>query len=277
MSIKRNSYTGTNIRFVILAAVVFIIILMPYAWMLLTSFRTNVDILGNRTRIIPEKWVINGYRTVLFEAPFFKWFRNSVIVTVSVVVAVLFTSSITGFVFAKFKFRLKNTLFWLLLATMMVPSQVTMIPGFLVINAIGLYNTLFGLIIPAFVSAFGIFLCRQFCEDIPDSLCEAALIDGAGPFFMYVGIIIPLLRPCLAALGIFTFLGTWNDYLMPLILLEKMENMTLPVALSFFTSQHSRNPGTVMAAAALIMLPVTIVFLCFQKQFIKGITLTGVK
>ena len=168
-------------------------------------------------------------------------------------------------------------LFWLLLATMMVPSQVTMIPGFLIINAIGLYDSLSGLIVPAFVSAFGIFLCRQFCEDIPDSLCEAALIDGAGPVFMYIKIMLPLMKPCLAALGIFTFLGTWNDYLMPLIILEKTRNMTLPVALSFFSGQHSNDMGTVMAAAALIMMPVTILFLCFQRQFIKGIALTGTK
>ena len=192
-------------------------------------------------------------------------------------IAVLITSSLTGFVFAKFKFRMKNTLFWLLLATMMVPSQVTMIPGFLIINAIGLYDSLGGLIVPALVSAFGIFLCRQFCEDIPDSLCEAALIDGAGPLFIYTRIILPLMRPCLAALGIFTFLGTWNDYLMPLIILEKTRNMTLPVALSFFSGQHSNDMGTIMAAAALIMMPVTILFLTFQKQFIKGIALTGTK
>ena len=265
------------IRFSVLAIIAFIVVLMPYAWMLITSFRTRVDILNNPGKILPSKWVLTGYIKVFTESPFFNWLRNSVIVTVSVVIAVLFTSSLTGFVFAKFKFKWKNTLFWVLLATMMVPSQVTMIPGFLVINAIGLYDSLYGLIVPAFVSAFGIYLCRQFCEDIPDSLCEAALVDGAGPLFMYFRIIIPLLRPCLAALGIFTFLGTWNDYLMPLILLEKIRNMTLPVALSFFSNQHGSDMGTVMAAAALIMMPVTIVFLCFQKHFIKGITLTGVK
>jgi len=264
-------------RFGIMAIIAFVIVLLPYAWMLITSFRTRQDILNNPGNIMPARWVLSGYVKVLTESPFFNWLRNSLIITVAVVIAVLFTSSLTGFVFAKYRFRWKKPLFWILLATMMVPSQVTMIPSFLIINGIGLYDSLNALIIPAIVSAFGIYLCRQFCEDIPDSLCEAALVDGAGPIFMYGKIILPLLRPCLAALGIFTFLGTWNDYLMPLILLEKTENMTLPVALSFFSGQHSNDMGTVMSAAALIMMPVTIVFLFFQKQFIKGITLTGVK
>jgi ABC-type glycerol-3-phosphate transport system permease component len=275
MKVKDESKSA--IRFSVMAVVAVLVVLLPYFWMIITSFRTRVDILTNPGRIMPTRWVISGYVKVLTETPFFSWFRNSMIITISVVTAVLFTSSLTGFVFAKYKFKWKGPLFWVLLATMMVPSQVTMIPSFLVINAVGLYDSLNGLIVPAVVSAFGIYLCRQFCEDIPDSLCEAALVDGAGPLFMYYGIILPLLRPCLAALGIFTFLVTWNDYLMPLILLEKVKNMTLPVSLSFFQTRHGNDMGAVMAASALIMLPVTIVFLCFQKHFIKGITLTGVK
>lgn len=265
------------ILFIILAAFVSVVILLPYAWMMVTSFRTTQDIVKNPGQILPTQWVLSGYIKVLTKAPFFSWLRNSVAVTVSVTLGVLFTSSLTGYVFAKYRFKFKNTLFWLVLATMMVPSQVTMIPGFLVINAVGLYDSLYALIIPGLVSAFGIFLCRQFCEDIPDSLCEAALIDGASDFYIYLRIILPLLRPCLAALAIFTFLASWNDYLMPLIMLNKTKNMTLPVALSFFSDQHHQDLGAVMAAAALIMMPVTILFLCFQKQFIKGITLTGVK
>jgi len=127
------------------------------------------------------------------------------------------------------------------------------------------------------VSGFGIFLCRQFCEDIPDSICEAAKIDGAGDLRIYFTIILPLLRPCLAALAIFTFLESWNDYLRPLIMLEKVDSMTLPVALSFFSTQHGNDLSATMSAAALVMLPVTILFLVFQKHFIKGIALTGGK
>ena len=251
--------------------------LTPYFWMVAVSLRSTSEMMKNPGTILPIVWTIKNYVKVLTKSPFFTWFLNSVKITGSVTLLVLFTSSLTGYVFAKYRFPMKNTLFWLVLATMMVPAQVTMIPGFLIINAIGLYNTLYALIIPAAVSAFGIFLCRQFCEDIPDSLCEAAFIDGAGDFYIYRRIILPLLRPCLAALAIFTFLDTWNDYLGPLIMLESVKRMTLPVALSFFSDQHTQDSNAVMAAAVLMMTPVTVLFLSFQKQFIKGITLTGVK
>jgi ABC-type glycerol-3-phosphate transport system permease component len=255
----------------------FVVVLMPYLWMLITSFRRTPEILRNPGQIWPTQWVLTNYGMVFDETPFFSWLRNSVAVTFAVTLGVLFTASLVGYVFAKFRFKGKDLLFWLILSTMMVPSQITMIPSFLIINGVGLYDSLFALIIPRLVTAFGIFLCRQFCEDIPDSLCEAALIDGAGPFHIYRSVVIPLLRPCLAALAIFTFLENWNEYLMPLIMIEKVENMTLPIALSFFSGFRAAQTGAVMAAATLVMTPVTIVFLCFQKQFIKGITLTGMK
>jgi ABC-type glycerol-3-phosphate transport system permease component len=258
-------------------AVAVAVILAPYIWMLLTSFKTHQEFRRNPGKILPINWVLSGYATVFTKAPFFYWLRNSALVTGAVTLGVLFTSSITGFVFAKYRFKGKSVLFWLLMSTMMVPAQVMLIPSFLIINEIGLYNTLYALIVPTLVSAFGIFLCKQFCEDIPDSLCEAARIDGASDLYIYSRVIIPLLRPCLAALAIFTFLASWNEYLMPLILLEQTKNMTLPVALSWFTGFHSRDTSAVMAAAALIMTPVTLVFLALQKQFIKGITLIGIK
>jgi ABC-type glycerol-3-phosphate transport system permease component len=202
---------------------------------------------------------------------------NSLVVSVSVTLLVLFTSSLAGYIFAKYQFPLKNLLFWLILASMMVPFSVTMIPNFLIVNRLGLYDSLSALIVPMMVSGFGIFLCRQFCEDIPDSICEAAKIDGAGDLRIYFTIILPLLRPCLAALAIFTFLESWNDYLRPLIMLEKVDSMTLPVALSFFSTQHGSDLSATMSAASLVMLPVTVVFLIFQKHFIKGIALTGTK
>lgn len=257
-------------------AVIFAVVL-PYLWMLLTSFKSTPEIMKNPGKILPINWVLSGYEKVLTKSPFFKWFMNSLVVSVSVTLIVLFTSSVAGYIFAKYNFRLKNFLFWLILASMMVPFSVTMIPNFLIINELGLYDSLGSLVVPMMISGFGIFLCRQFCEDIPNSICEAARIDGAGDFYIYFTIILPLLRPCLASLAIFTFLESWNEYLMPLIMLEKVDSMTLPVALSFFSSQHGNDLSATMAAAALVMLPVTIVFLIFQKQFIKGIALTGGK
>ena len=274
--ISRKRAVGLFCAIVLVSAVI-VVTLAPYIWMLLMSFRTRRDIRMNPGRFLPAKWVLSGYTTVLTKAPFFSWLRNSLIVTFTVTCAVLFTSSIAGYVFAKFRFRGKTALFWILIATMMAPSQVSLIPSFLIINALGLYNTLHALIIPMLVSAFGIFLCRQFCGDIPDSLCEAAWIDGASSFCIYARVIVPLLRPCLAALAIFAFLASWNEYLMPLIMIEQTKNMTLPVALSYFTGAHANDTGAVLAAAALITLPVTALFLALQKQFVKGITLTGMK
>ena len=245
--------------------------------MLLTSFKSTTEIIKNPGRILPIDWTLSGYYNVLTQSPFFMWLKNSIIVTASVTVIVLFTSSLTGYIFAKYQFRGKEFLFWIILATMMVPFTVTMIPNFLLINELGLHNTLGSLIVPTMVSGFGIFLCRQFCEDIPDSLCEAAKIDGAGDFYIYWKIILPNLTPCLGALAIFTFLESWNDYLRPLIMLERMESMTLPVALSYFSNQHYNDYSSIMAAAALIMVPVTVVFLLLQKYFIKGIAITGMK
>ncbi|QOX65134.1 carbohydrate ABC transporter permease [Anoxybacterium hadale] len=273
----RKKITPLRILGMLIAVVVIFAVVMPYLWMLLTSFKSTPEIMKNPDKILPIHWSINGYIKVLTRSPFFIWFTNSLLVSVSVTLLVLLTSSLTGYIFAKYQFRLKNLLFWLILASMMVPFSVTMIPNFLIVNKLGLYDSLAALIVPMMVSGFGIFLCRQFCEDIPDSICEAAKIDGAGDFRIYFTIILPLLRPCLAALAIFTFLESWNDYLRPLIMLEKVDSMTLPVALSFFSTQHGNDLSATMAAAALVMMPVTIVFLVFQKHFIKGIALTGSK
>ncbi|MDR0876785.1 MAG: carbohydrate ABC transporter permease [Treponema sp.] len=276
MVVKRFSIAAIFIAF--FGALVLFIILMPYIWMLLLSFKGTTEIMQNPSHIIPIKWTLSGYNTVFSRTPFFYWFRNSVLITGSITLIVLFTSSLVGFIFAKYKFRARGPLFWVILGSMMVPFQTTMIPNFLIVNAVGLYNTPLALIVPGMVSGFGVFLCRQFCEGIPDSLWEAAVIDGASDVSIFFNVIIPLLRPCLAALAIFTFLASWNEYLQPLIMLESVKNMTLPIALSYFTTgTHSVNVSACMAAAALIMTPVTIVFLAFQKHFIKGAAISGMK
>lgn len=265
------------ILIVVLLCVVAFVVVFPYLLMLFSSLKSTKEILKYPRDIFPRVWTAASYLKVLTKAPFLKWFINSVIITSSVTAAVLFTSTITGFVFAKYRFKFKTALFLIILATMMVPSQVTMIPSFLIVNWMGLYNTLLALIIPTLISAFGIFLCRQFAEDIPDSLCESAIMDGAGAFTIYFKIILPQMKPAVGALAIFTFLATWNDYLGPLIMLDEVDKMTLPLALSFFRSQHLTDISAIMAAATLVMLPVTVVFIAFQKQFIKGISLTGMK
>lgn len=273
----KTHYTGAHKTMAVLLSVIAFFVVIPYILMLLSSFRTTSEMMRNPATIFPISWTLSGYHKVFTRAPMIRWFFNSVIITGSVTAAVLFTSTITGFVFAKFQFKYKELLFLLLLATMMVPSQVTMIPSFLIVNALGWYNRFQALIIPALVSVFGIFLARQFIEDIPNSLCEAALIDGCGSMGVYVLVILPQIRPAVSALAIFTFLGTWNDYLGPLIMLSDVDRMTLPLALTFFNTNHAMDLGATMSAATLVMLPVVVVFLLFQKQFIKGISITGMK
>lgn len=270
-----------NIRIRVFAFIILTILTLffvaPYVWMLLNSFKSTKEILLHPTNILPEEFTIKSYQKVLFDSPFVYWFRNSLIVTVVDTVVILFTSSIIGFVLSKYKFKLNKFCFFLILATMMMPTTAMMIPNFLIISKLGWYDKIISLIVPTFCNAFGIFLCKQFIDDLPKELFESAMLDNASDFKIFYRIVIPAIRPALGSLAIFTFLGIWNDYQTPLIYLNSTKNMTLPLALSFFNSQHLSDLSATMAAAALIMVPSTVVFLIFQKYFIKGISMTGMK
>lgn len=272
----RRDFRTRAIIFAILflIAIVFVI---PYVWMLSNSFKSTKEIMMDPSHLFPADPTLSGYISVLTKSPFFSWLRNSLFVACFGTVVVLFTSSLLGYIFSRFEFKAKNTLFMILMFTMMVPAQVTMITAFLLVDRIGLYDSLWALIVPTLVSAFGVYLCKQYCDEIPRELMESAKIDGAGNFQVYFQIVLPTIRPALGALGIFTFLNYWNDYLNPLIYLSSSSHMTLPVALSFFSGQHTSDLGATMAASALIMIPSMAVFIAFQKQFIKGIAMTGMK
>jgi len=254
-----------------------IIVVIPYVWMLSNSFKTTIETLTDPMHIIPQEFTLDGYIKVLTKSPFFHWLGNSVFITCTNTIVILFTSTLVGYLFARFRFRGRDFLFAMLMFTMMVPAQVTMITTFIIIDDIGLYNSVWALIIPSFVNVFGIYLCKQYCEEIPRELIESARIDGAGDFAIYWRIVIPQIRPAIGALAIFTFMEYWNDYLNPLIYLSSTEKMTLPLALSYFSTQHSTDLSATMAASALIMIPAAIVFIIFQKQFIKGLSMTGMK
>jgi len=254
-----------------------IVMFIPYLWMVLSSLKENLEIIQTPPRILPQRPTLDGYEKVIREAPFFSWFLNSVFTSALITCGTLFTSALAGYVFAKFHFRGKQSLFLVILATMMVPFQVVMIPTYLIISDLHLINSLWAVVVPSLVSAFGIFLCKQFVEGVPSDLMEAARMDGATEFRTFWTLIVPQILPVLSALGIFTFMSAWNNYLWPLIVLNDVENMTVPLALTFFNSKNTVNYNIVMSAAVLIMIPVIVVFLLFQKQFIKGLTLTGLK
>lgn len=253
------------------------ILMYPLLWMVFTSFKSNAEIKTNPESFFPIEWTLDGYIAAFEKAPIGMWFINSVIVTVTITLVVIITSTLVGYVFAKYDFRGKKVLFIVLLSTMMVPAQVTMIPRYLMIQKLNLFNTLGALIVPGLVSAFAIYLAKQFIEDIPDSICEAAKIDGAGPLRIYWHVILPNIRPAIGSIGIFTAMAHWNDYLNPLLMLNDIDKMTLPLGLVYFNSQRSSDLAATMAAGTMSMIPMIIVFVIFQKQFIKGMTLSGIK
>jgi multiple sugar transport system permease protein len=182
-----------------------------------------------------------------------------------------------GYAFAKFRFKMKDKIFNLLLSSMIIPAQVTMLPLFLMLKSMGLINSYFAIIIPGLANIFGIFLIRQYAISIPDSLIESAKIDGASDFQIYYRIILPLCMPILITLALFTFMGTWNDFMWPLIVLTDNSLYTLPVALANLMLEHSKDPELMMAGSVITIIPVLIVFLFLQKYYISGIMTGGVK
>ena len=277
MKRSKNVYKRYHYLIIAFMGVFSVIMMYPMAWMLVTSFKSNADIHKNKAKFFPAEWTVEGYRSAFEKAPIGDWLVNSIVITVVITFAVILTSTLIGYVFAKYEFKFKRSLFLLMLATMMVPPQVTMIPRYLMIQKMHLFNTRWALIVPGLVSAFAIYLARQFITDVPDSLCEAAKMDGAGPLRIYWSVILPNIKPAIGSIGIVTAMANWNDYLNPLLMLNDIDKMTLPLGLVMFDSQRSVDLAATMAAAAMIMMPMILIFVLFQRQFIKGMTMSGIK
>ena len=273
---RRRWYVGQGLLYggLGLAATMF---LLPFLLMLSNSLKSSEEIIRIPPTLIPENPSFANFAYVLQNSPYLLWYRNSLLVACAVTALTLFTSALGGYIFAKFSFPLKNVIFVVLLSTMMIPAPVLLIPTYLVVDFLHLLNTLWALIVGSMVSAFGIFLMRQFIAAIPTDLVEAARLDGAGEFHIFWRVILPLTKPALAALGIFTFLGSWNDYLWPLIVINDQDKMVVPLALTFFNSQHAQRADLVMAAATMAVVPVFVVFLFFQKRIVNAFVLTGIK
>lgn len=261
----------------VLLAVTAAVTLLPFFWMLSTSLKSGGGLFTYPPTWIPKEPTFQWYIQLVKEVNFLLHFRNSVIVASCVTVLSLFINSMAGYAFAKHRFRHRDKLFSLLLATMMVPGQLTMIPVFLLLKKLGLLNSYLGLIIPVSANVFGIFLIRQFMMSIPNDLIESARIDGCSEFRIYWSVVLPLCRPVLATLGIFTFMGSWNDFLWPLIVMVREAGYTLPVALANLNGQHPTDFGLLMAAAVVVVVPVIVVFILAQKYVIRGIATTGLK
>ena len=254
-----------------------IITLIPFIWMISASFMPDGKASVYPPVLFPTEFVLDQYVNLLTRLSVARSFLNSVLLSIMVTSFSLFFNSMAGYAFAKYRFAGKSKLFNLLLVNMIVPSQVTMLPLFLMLKSVGLINTYFAILITGLANIFGIFLIRQHCISIPDSLIEAARMDGATDFQIYKKIILPLAVPVLVTLGIITFLGTWNDFLWPLIALTDDSMYTLPVALSSLMLEHTKDPELMMAGSVVTIIPVIIVFLVLQRYYIRGIMMGSVK
>ena len=257
--------------------VICVIMLLPFFWMFMSSFKSGLEIIRIPPTLWPEHFTFRNYSTIFRRLAFSLNFFNSFVVSgVSTVVA-LFTSSLTGFVFSKYRFRGKEVIFMSFIGALMIPFAVTILPMYLLIAKLNLLNTYIGLILPMCVSPFGIFLMRQFMEGIPIELVEAARLDGASEFWIYRSIMVPLSSAALAGVGVFTFLWTWNQLWWPLMVISKAKMRTLPLALAALTWQHAKRYDMIVTGAAIAAIPVIIIFAFAQQKLVKGITLTGIK
>ncbi len=273
---KTNRIISQVIVYILLLFLAFIM-LIPFVWMISASLKLNKDIF-----VIPYEWIskeprFQNYIDIWTKIPLAKYALNTVKLTLIVTALQILTSSFASYAFAKLRFRGRDLLFLAYIATIAVPWQVYMVPQFMFMRKLGLADTHLAIIILQAFSAFGVFLMRQFYEGIPDSLCEAARIDGMSEYGIYAKIMLPLSKPALSTLTIFTFVNTWNDFLGPLIYLTTDAKKTLQIGIKMFISQYSAEYGLIMAASVLSLIPVLIVFMSLQKYFVAGITTGAVK
>lgn len=252
-----------------------LMMIFPFVWMVVSSLKSASEIYT--LSLLPPNPSLANYRDVLNDTPFIRWFANSLLVAGITTASVAFFDSLVGYVLAKFRFPGRQVIFLVILSTLMVPTEMLVIPWYVLSINMGWTDSYWGIMFPGVISAFGIFLMRQFFLGVPDDILDAARIDGFSEFRIFWAIALPLVRPAVAALCIFTFLGNWNAYIWPLIVVRSEDMRTLPVGIAFFSSEAGSAFHLIMAAAAMATIPVIIVFIIFQRQIIKGIALTGVK
>ncbi len=251
--------------------------LAPFVWMFLGSFKDFKELTQFPPTILPQHFTLQNYAVVLFQINFLQAMVNSMFVAVAVTLATLATSATAGYVFATYQFRGKDALFVLLLSTMMVPFAVILIPLYVTISSLGLHDSLGGLIVTGLCSTFGIFMMRQFMATIPPELIDAGRIDGASEWWIFARIILPLSGAPLAALAVFTFHASWDNFLWPLVVLSSPEVKTLPLALASLTSLYWTRYDLWVTGSCLTVLPTLLIYAVAQKQFVRGIALSGLK
>jgi multiple sugar transport system permease protein len=262
---------------IVLLVIAALAVVFPFVWMLLTSFRTQQEIFSQPGNLIPATFNLENYVRIWSELPFARLFLNSVIFAGGATIVSVFFDSLAAYALARLSFPGKTFAFLLVLATLMVPYQITLVPLFQTVFDLHWLDTYQGLIVPRATSAFGIFLLRQFFVSVPRDLDQAARIDGANEFRVYWSIMLPLAKPALATLAVFHFMNNWNDFLWPLVITSSENMRTLPAGLTLFSGQFVIDHGVLMAGATISLLPLALAFFFAQRYFVQGIATTGIK
>ena len=266
-----------DLRALVVLIPVAIIALFPLYWMVTTALTPSGAAIKVPPTLIPSEPTLDNFVRLFQQAPVILWALNSLIIAVAIMIGHVIFDSMAGYAFAKKRFFGKNLLFVLIVSSLMIPVHVTLVPRFILVSEIGLVNNPLGVILPSIADVFGIFLMRQFISSLPSELEDAARVDGASEWQVFWRIVMPLSRPAVATVAIFSFVGAWNAFLWPLIVLSKRELLTLPVGVATLQQEFTQNIGMVMAGAAVGAIPMIILFLLFQRFFLEGIRVGGMK
>lgn len=273
---RTGRITQTTLSYLILS-ILAIVMVFPFIWMLMSSLKNATDIF--QPDLLPPHPTLDNYRYILISGStkFPQWFWNSVVVAICTTASVLFFDSIVGYTLSRFDFPGKKIIFMVVVSTLMIPTEMLVIPWYAMARSLKWVNTYQGIMFPGLISAFGVFLMRQFMESLPGDLLDAARVDGQREFRIFLTVALPLVTPALATLAIFNFIGNWNAFLWPLIAAARPKMFTLPVGLANFSGEAGSDWHYIMTGAAIAMAPLVLVFLLFQKQIVRGIAMTGLK
>lgn len=271
---KRRLLLWTKSTVVFVAALVFV---LPIIWILISSFKTSQELFSWPPTILPDDATFQNYITAFQKGNFALYFKNSFLVAGMATLITLTINSMAGFALAKYTFPGNQFIFFMFIATLMIPLEVIMVPIFIVLRSVGLYNTLWGIIIPPAATPTGVFLVRQYMLTVPTELMESARIDGASEWRIFSRIMLPLAKPVLVALTIFSFMWRWNDFIWPFVVISTETKYTIQIAIANFVGQFSVDWNSLLAMNIVAMLPVLAVFLFFQRYFVQGISMTGLK
>lgn len=271
----KKSITPISRHFILFGTT--LLFFLPFLWIFFSSFKTNIEIFQLPFTWLPEEWQFENYVVPFREHPLLLYFLNSLGVAIIVTICNLLLDSMVGWALAQFRFPGRTLFFFFILGTMMLPLQVIIVPLFLIVKSFGWLNSYLALTVPGIMSAFGVFLMRQWFLSFPKDILEAARIDGASEFRIFFRIVLPTAGPALGALAIFIFMANWDSFLWPLVVVNREQYMTLPLGIASFVGEYQTAYNHLMAVSVVGIIPMLIVFLIFQKQFVQGITSTGIK